>query len=142
MYDSLITHLFKNILQLSNNNYIYIATRGSRKRQAPLEDAIHNALLYTEAKLQHPINSSQKILPQTPSGESCLQIIDYCNWAIQRAFIKSDMRYYNYLKEKFGLIVDLYDFKDGWKNFYNKKNPFDINKISPLRLGIKNILTA
>ena len=52
------------------------------------------------------------------------------------------MRYYNYLKEKFGLIVDLYDFKDGWKNFYNKKNPFDINKISPLRLGIKNILTA
>ena len=142
LYDSLITHLFKNILQLSNNNYIYIATRGSRKRQAPLEDAIHNALLYTEAKLQHPINSSQKILPQTPSGESCLQIIDYCNWAIQRAFIKSDMRYYNYLKEKFGLIVDLYDFKDGWKNFYNKKNPFDINKISPLRLGIKNILTA
>ena len=71
-----------------------------------------------------------------------MQIIDYCNWAIQRAFIKSDMRYYNYLKEKFGLIVDLYDFKDGWKNFYNKKNPFDINKISPLRLGIKNILTA
>ena len=142
LYDSLITHLFKNILQLSNNNYIYIATRGSRKRQAPLEDAIHNALLYTEAKLQHPINSSQKILPQTPSGESCLQIIDYCNWAIQRAFIKSDMRYYNYLKEKFGLIVDLYDFKDGWKNFYNKKNPFDTNKISPLRLGIKNILTA
>ena len=51
------------------------------------------------------------------------------------------MRYYNFLKEKFGLIVDLYDFKKGWKNFYSKKNPFDIKKISPLRLGI-DILTA
>lgn len=137
LYDSLITHLFKNILQLSNNNYIYIATRGSRKRQEPLEEAIHNSLLYTEAKLNHSIDSTQKILPQTPSGESCLQIIDYCNWSIQRAFTQNDMRYYNYLKEKFGLIVDLYDYKKNWKNFYTRKNPFDVNKISPLRLGIK-----
>lgn len=137
LYDSLITHLFKNVLQLSNNNYIYIATRGSKKRQAPLEEAIHNSLLYTEAKLNHIIDSTQKVLPQTPSGELCLQIVDYCNWAIQRAFIYNDMRYYNFLKEKFGLIVDLYDYKKGWKNFYKKKNPFDIKKISPLRLGIK-----
>lgn len=137
LYDSLITHLFKNVLQLSNNNYIYIATRGSRKRQVPLEEAIHNALLYTEANLKHSVDSSQKILPQTPSGEACLQVVDYCNWAIQRAFVKSDIRYYNYLKEKFRLIVDLYDYKKGGKNFYTKKNPLDITKISPLRLGIK-----
>lgn len=141
LYDSLITHLFKNILQLSNNNYIYIATRGSKKRQAPLEEAIHNAILYTEANLNYHLDSTQRILPQTPSGELCLQIVDYCNWAIQRVFTQKDMRYYNYLKEKFGLIVDLNDYKKGWKNFYTKKNPLDINKISPLRLGIK-ILTA
>lgn len=137
LYDSLITHLFKNILQLSSNNYIYIATRGSKKRQEPLEEAIHTSILYTESKLHHTINSSQKVLPQTPSGEPCLQIVDYCNWAIQRAFLKGEMRYFNYLKEKYGLIVDLYDYKDGWKNFYTKRNIFDINKISPLRLGIK-----
>ena len=139
LYDKLITHLFKNVLHLSNNNHIYIATRGSRKRQAPLEEAIHNSLLYTEESLNHEISSVQKVFPQTPSGEPCLQIVDYCNWAIQRAFLKGEMRYYNYLKEKFGLIVDLYDYKDNWKNFYGKNsNPFDIKKISPLRLGIKN----
>lgn len=93
LYDYLITNLFKNILQLSNNNYIYIATRGSKKRQAPLEEAIHNSLLYTEAKLNHTIDSTQKILHQTPSGELCLQIVDYCNWAIQRAFIHNDMSF-------------------------------------------------
>lgn len=137
LYDSLITNLFKNILHLSSNNYIYIATRGSKKRQAPLEQAIQASLKYTENNLNTTIASTQKILPQTPSGEVCLQIVDYCNWAIQRAFLQNDMRYYNFLKEKFGLIVDLYDYKSGWKNFYNKKNPFDIKKISPLRLGIK-----
>ena len=62
---------------------------------------------YTESKLNTTIDSTQKILPQTPSGEVCLQ------------------------------IVDLYDYKKGWKNFYSKKNPFHIKKISPLRLGIK-----
>lgn len=138
LYDSLITNLFKDILHLSNNNYIYIATRGSKKRQIPLEQAIQKSLRYTEHKLNTIIGSKQMITPQTPSGESCLQVADYCNWAIQRAFIKGEMRYYNFLRKKFGLIVDLYDYKDGWKNFYSKKNPFDIKKISPLRLGIKN----
>lgn len=137
LYDSLITNLFKNILHLSSNNYIYIATRGSRKRQQPLEKAIQTALNYTENKLNTSISATQKILPQTPSGEVCLQIVDYCNWAIQRAFLQNDMRYYKYLQEKFGLIVDLYDYKKDWKNFYSKQNPFDISKISPLRLGIK-----
>lgn len=138
LYDSLITNLFKDILHLSSNNYIYIATRGSRKRQMPLENAIQDSLEYTENKFNTCIDSTQKISSQTPSGEVCLQIVDYCNWAIQRAFLQNEMRYYNFLKEKYGLIVDLYDYKEGWKNFYNKKNPFDIKKISPLRLGIKN----
>lgn len=138
LYDSLITNLFKNILQLSVNNYIYIATRGSKKRQEPLEEAIHNSLLYTETTLNKEINSLQKVLPQTPSDEICLQIVDYCNWAIQRAFVQGEMRYYNYLKDKFGLIVDLYDYKDKWLNFYCKKNPFDLSKISPLRLGLNS----
>ena len=94
---SLITNLFKNILHLSNNNYIYIATRGSKKRQAPLEQAIQKALNYIENKLNTTIDSTQKILPQTPSGEVCLQIVDYCNLAVQRAFLQNDMRYYKFL---------------------------------------------
>ena len=90
-YDSLITNLFKNILQTSNNNYIYIATRGNRKRQAPLEQAIQKSIEYSEKTLKSHIDSKQIILPQSPSGEPCLQIVDYCNWGIQRAFFCSVM---------------------------------------------------
>ena len=103
-----------------------------------MEQAIQVSLKYTENRLNTKIDlTHQKVIPQTPSGEVCLQIIDYCNWAMQRAILHNDMRYYNFFKEKFGLIVDIYDYKTGWKNFYNKRNPFDIKKISPLRLGIK-----
>lgn len=132
LYDSLITNLFKNILHISTNNYIYIATRGNRKRQKPLEQAIKSSIEYSENRLNSHIDSKQIILPQTPSGEPCLQVIDYCNWAIYRAYTCKDMRYYNYIKDKFGLIVDLYDYKENWSNFYSKRNLFDITKISPL----------
>lgn len=73
-------------------------------------------------------------MPQTPSGEPCLQIIDYINWAVQRAFIKGEDRYLKFLQEydKISFIVDIYDLDKYPKNFYNKKNVFSINKISPL----------
>ena len=59
LYDSLITNLFKNVLQTADTNYIYIATRGNRKRQAPLENAIQNSIKYSEAKLHTEITSKQ-----------------------------------------------------------------------------------
>jgi len=57
------------------------------------------------------------------------------NWAVQRAFIKKDLRYYNYIKDKVSFVCDIYDFDKYPNNFYNKSNPFDVNKISPLPLG-------
>lgn len=110
LYDSLITGLFKNELQLSNNNYIYIATRGNKKRQKPLEQAIQSSWDCTENKLNTTMGLTYpKVIPQTPTGEVCLQIIDYCNWAIQRVILHNDKRYYNFLKEKFKSIVEIQD---------------------------------
>ena len=102
--------MFKNELQLSNNNYIYIATRGNKKRQKPLEQAIQSSWDCTENKLNETIGLNYpKVIPQTPTGEVCLQIIDYCNWAIQRSILHNDKRYYNFLKEKFKSIVEIQD---------------------------------
>jgi hypothetical protein len=55
-------------------------------------------------KVDSSINKSS-----SPSGEPCLQIIDYVNWAIQRAFIKSDERFYKFIEEKIKYLVDIYD---------------------------------
>jgi hypothetical protein len=42
-----------------------------------------------------------------------------------------EMRYFNTIRDKVSLLVDLYDTaKPGWGNFYNRKNEFDRGCIS------------
>ncbi len=131
-YDDLISKLFENKLHTSKTNEIYFAVRGNRDRQTPITEAIDKSIQTFEKKWNKKIESEIKIYPQSPSGEPCLQVIDYINWAIQRAFVKSDMRFYKFIEGKIKYLVDIYDTDKYPKNFYNSKNGFDINKISPL----------
>ncbi|MCF8011242.1 MAG: DUF3800 domain-containing protein [Clostridiales bacterium] len=132
LYDYLISQLFRNSLHKSSYNKVYFATRGNRKRQEPLRKAIYEAIKMFESKWSTKVETSQDIYAQSPSDEVCLQVIDYINWAVQRVFTTGEMRYFNSIQEKVRLIVDLYDYKKNWGNFYSKKNPFHANKISPL----------
>lgn len=131
-YDDLISKLFENKLHLSEQNEIYFAVRGSKTRQIPLEQAIDKAIKAFETKWNKKINSAINIYPQSPSGEPCLQVIDYINWAVQRAFVKKETRFYKFIEDKIKYLVDIYDTDKYPKNFYSEKNKFDINKISPL----------
>lgn len=71
---------------------------------------------------------------QTPTREPLLNLSDYLCWAVQRVFEKGEVRYYNLIKDKVSLVVDLYDEEKikNWKNHYdNKSNPLTTeNKIS------------
>lgn len=131
-YDDLVTKLFQNKLHLAKNNEIFFAVRGTRLRQAPLENAIQRATLSFETKWNIRVESNTTIIPQSPSGEPCLQVIDYVNWAIQRVYTKSEDRFYKFIEQKVSYIVDIYDTEKYPKNFYNKSNKFDITKTSPL----------
>lgn len=131
-YDDLVAKLFQNKLHISSVNEIYFAVRGSRERQKPLEHAIQKAVSSFEEKWKVKIDSQINIYPQRPSGEPCLQVIDYINWAVQRAYIKNDMRFYKFVEDKISYLVDIYDSDKYPKNFYSRKNKFDITKISPL----------
>lgn len=134
-YNSMVMHLFKNQIQNWWNwkNIIYFEKRWSKTKQKPLEDSIKNAIGDFEIKHNCMVNSNFEVLVQIPSDEPCLQVADYVNWVVQRAFIKKEIRYYNFIKEKIHLIWDIYD-KDNYPNsFYTQhKNPFDIKKISPI----------
>jgi len=132
-YDDLVTKLFQNKLHLAKNNEVYFAVRGTRVRQAPLEHALQMAVKLFETKWNTKVETTTRVSPQSPSGEPCLQVIDYVNWAIQRAFVKHEDRFYKFIEDKASYLVDIYDTDKYPKNFYNKKsNRFDISKISPL----------
>lgn len=47
-------------------------------------------------------------------------------------FVKKEMRFFKFIENKVKYLVDIYDTAKYPKNFYNYKNKFDINKISPL----------
>lgn len=131
-YDGLISKLFKNVLHKSENNYIYFSKRGSRLRQEPLENAIEHAKNSFERRFLIKIRSNTSVYSQVPTGEPCLQVVDYMNWAIHRVFTKGEMRYYNFVKDKVSFVWDIYDIANYPKNFYNRSNGLDVKKISLL----------
>jgi hypothetical protein len=131
-YDHLITQLFQGKLHSHEQNEIYYAKRGSRNRQAPIEAAIQRSIQQFEQKWDATVNTHTIVQAQTPAGEPCLSIVDDMNWAVYRAFTRGEMRYFETVRNKVGLLVDLYDQANYPRNWYNKKNPFELNKITPL----------
>ena len=131
-YDDLVSRLFEDQLQLAPHNKIYFAVRGTKIRQKPMEEAIGKGVQKFEEKWSKKVVSKVEIQPQTPSGEPCLQVVDYINWAVYRAFVKKEMRFFETIREKVGFLVDLFDTEKYPKNFYDSRNPFDVQKISPL----------
>ncbi|MBP6084783.1 DUF3800 domain-containing protein [Candidatus Gracilibacteria bacterium] len=131
-YDDLTKHLFKNQLHLSAHNTIYFSKRGSKSREQIIAHVIQSAVNKFEEKHHYKNHNHHQIFDQTPSGEPCLQVVDYMLWALQRAYIKKEMRYMNFVSNKVSFVCDIYD-RDKYPNsFYSKNNPFDITKISPL----------
>ena len=130
-YFDIVQKLFKESLHKSKKNVIYFSRKDNKTRQKLFDDAIELAKLTFSNENDIEVNSHIEVLIQTPSDETCLQIIDYVNWAIYRAYTKGEMRYFNIIKDKIALIHDIYDYKaeDRW---YTKKNCFDVSKITPL----------
>jgi hypothetical protein len=131
-YDDIVSKLFHGKLHLSRRNIIYFAKRGSSSRQRPLEQAIARAVSEFEERWKTKVASETRVLVQGPVEEPCLQVIDYVNWAIYRAFVRSETRFLNLIQERVRLICDIYDTDRYPGNFYSRRNPFDIKRISPL----------
>ncbi len=137
-YDDVVSCLFERVLHLYEENHIYFAKR-SRPRQAPLTAAIQRGRERFEQFCGVPITTSYVVQAQTPSGEPCLSIVDYINWSIYRAYTTGEMRYFNKIRHKVSLVADIYAQPDETQRqrgsvYFDRKNPFDINKITPLQL--------
>jgi hypothetical protein len=131
-YDYLVETLFQDMLHRYSHSHVYFANRGSTQRTTPLAGAIERAIGRFEAKWDTTITSSHTVYPQTPHGEPCLSLVDYMNWAVYRAFVRREMRYYAFIADKVSLLVDLYDGANYPHNWYNRRNPFHVDKASAL----------
>lgn len=141
-YDDLVSHLFSRQLHLSTENTITFARRGNKTRQHALRAAVEGGTEKFRQKYKTAATTTVHIETSQPQQEPALQAADYILWAVQRAFEKGEMRYYEYLRNKIELVWDVYDFKKlkaiqkkrmkGSVIYDRKNNPFDIKKASPL----------
>jgi hypothetical protein len=132
-YNDMVSKLFETRMHVSQASEIYFAVRGNKTRQTPLTDAIQNAKLAFERNHETKVNSVVYVYPQTMSGEPCLQVADYMLWALERACLRDETRYLDYVANKVSFIWDIYGRKEPQKlNRYHSRNKFDVNKISPL----------
>lgn len=132
LYEHLVEKLFENRLHLYSDIDIYFSKMGNIVREKNMKSSIEKATNIFMKKWGRKVESNVRIFIQEPSQIAGLQIIDYLLWAVFRVYVKGEMRYYDFIKEKYSLIVDIFDTKKYPKIFYSKDNPLDINKISPL----------
>lgn len=135
-YADLLSHLLKNKLGSKKKLVLNIAARGKSTKNKNLQLALNKATKrFRYNKMEKEITANVVFNVQSQTNEPLLNIADYFCWAIQRVFERGEMRYYNFLKDKISLVIDLYDSAkyDNWKNYYSPKNVLTAqNKISPL----------
>lgn len=110
-YDDLIGHLFSRQLHLATENTIIFARRGNKARQHALRKAVEAGTQKFRDKFKGAAVTKVDIDTSQTAQEPVLQAIDYVLWAVQRAFEKSEMRFFEYMRDKIELVWDVYDFR-------------------------------
>jgi hypothetical protein len=136
-YDAMVEDLFGRQLNLSTHNHITFARRGNKARQHALRTAVNAAARKFKRRYKLDRATEFHIETSQPVQEPALQATDYVLWAVQRAFEKGEMRYFEYLRGKIELVWDIYDLeklkKKGQTVYDRRKNPFQVEKISEIK---------
>lgn len=121
-YADLLSHLLKNKLNKKGKLVLNIASRGKATRNHNLQ----LALMKAQTRNKRKAATTQVVFNvQNHRVEPLLNVADYFCWSIQRVFERGELRYYNFLKDRVSLVVDLYDSKNHphSQNYYTPKKP-------------------
>ena len=132
-YADLLSHLLKD-----KANYkklvLDIADRGSATRIQNLENALLKAnerYLKTNPDGQYKAKIDFNVQPY--NQEPLLAVVDYGLWAVQRIFERGETRFYEAIKDRVPMVIDLYDIDnfDNRQNCYTLKHPLTENNKLP-----------
>jgi hypothetical protein len=129
-YADMLSHLLKNKLNQEGKLVLNIAQRANSTKHNNLVLALNKGIQRYKNTDQNRIVKRQVNFNVQPyENEPLLCITDYFCWAVQRVFERGELRYYNYLKDKISMIIDLYDSQN-WErsqNYYSPKHPLSVN---------------
>lgn len=134
-YEDLVGKLFQNETHKAQTNNIVFSKRDNKTQQHTMRKAIKIGADRFRQKWGTDITTQLNIETRSSNQDFMLQVVDYANWAVHRAYEKGEMRYFNFLRDKFELVWDVFDRNNykGGLNFYDRnRNTFEIKKASPL----------
>ena len=134
-YNDLTSRLFERPLHVALRNTITFARRGNKAKQHALRTAVEAGVAAFRNKYPAATTTSVTVETAYSADDPLLQAVDYALWTVQRAYEKGEMRYFDYLAPKFGMVWDIYDFatqKAKGTCLFTRKDPFHIERVSPL----------
>jgi hypothetical protein len=133
VYDNIVKTLFKSLLHKAEQNTIYFARRGKSTRQSALQEAINRAQRNFSRDTGIASDKPTEVIPAVPSEIAGLQAVDYFLWALQRLYERGEDRYFNFLSDRYRLIMDFDDKRSGtdYGTWYSDKNPLTKEKMLP-----------
>jgi hypothetical protein len=92
--------------------HVTAASVGTKKGQMVFTDAVRDVIRQTEGKKRKVRSSFWQC-----STDPCLQLADYCTWAVQRKWEKNDRKYYDLIADRVTYEYDV--FQKGNRYFYD-----------------------
>ncbi len=103
-------HIGPQIAYRANELHINTASIGTKKGQAVYTNAVNNVV-------QQVLKGVTYVTTFTPAGcDPCLQLADYCTWALQRKWEKNDSRSYALIQGRIASEFNLW--RHGQKFYY------------------------
>ncbi len=103
-------YVAKQITDNADDLLVAIASIGTKGRRKAIRTSLEDVIS------QSAKTPKWKVAFWSAESDPCLQVTDYCIWAIQRKWERGDIRSYNTIKDKIESEFDL--FKSGKVNYY------------------------
>jgi hypothetical protein len=107
-----LRHVAPRITASAREMLITAASIGTKKSQAVFTSAVNDVVQQT---LRMPRNQWRTHFTQS-MADPCLQVADYCTWAIQRKWERGDVRSYDLIKASIASEYDLW--RTGTQHYY------------------------
>jgi hypothetical protein len=109
LYDLTVRMLFKRQLHLSQRYRIVFARRGHGDRTETLRQELERTRLRFLSEIKKSHDPEIVIQPAYPREAPCLQVADYCLWALQRCYERGEARFLRAIWPKASLVHDVDD---------------------------------
>ena len=127
LYDRCVSQLFQDRLHQHDGYRIHFARRGSTDRTESLRNALNAARQRFYNKWGITSAAPIEIVASDGRTVVCLQVADYCLWALQRFYERGEDRFLSLLAEKVGLLRDVDDTrKSAAGAYYTQRNPLTL----------------